>query len=145
MRNIDAKLAAWAAAYEKLHTARALYKEAEQQPGPIPPHIREGFRECERACDAALAVLNAAYAKGDRPQNATMGEIKTRQPLIDAYHAAMREEQALYVKVKGHGPGMNGYKPQEWQDWLAAVRRTAAASKDMRDGFDDPGSMEPSS
>lgn len=71
--------------------------------------------------------------------------MKTRQHLIDAYHRAMFEEQELYVKVKGKGPGMDGYNPQEWQAWLDAVHRTTAASKALREGFDDLGSLEPSS
>ncbi len=69
--------------------------------------------------------------------------MKARQHLIDAFHEAMFEEQMLYMKVQGHGPGMAGYKPELWQDWLDAVSRTTATSRALREGFDDPGSLEP--
>jgi PhoPQ-activated pathogenicity-related protein len=65
--------------------------------------------------------------------------MKTRQPLIDAFHQAMANEQRLYEKVKGHGPGMQGFNPREWQQWLDAVARTTAASKVLRESFADPG------
>ena len=60
-----------------------------------------------------------------------------RQELIDAYHLAMAAEQRWYDKVKLHGPGIEGFKPEEWAEWLEAISRTTAASKALREGFAD--------
>lgn len=63
--------------------------------------------------------------------------MRRRQHLIDALHAAMAEEQRLYALVKDRGPGLAGYEPNVWQQWLEAVARTTAASKALREGFED--------
>ncbi len=60
---IEAKLAAWTAAYEKLKDVRARYKVAEAVPGPVPVPLKDELRECERQCGVALDELNAEYAK----------------------------------------------------------------------------------
>lgn len=60
---IEAKLAAWTAAYDRLKHVRARFKAAEALRGPVPTALQEEMRDCERRCGVALDELNAEYAK----------------------------------------------------------------------------------
>ncbi|MBC5763079.1 hypothetical protein [Ramlibacter albus] len=68
--------------------------------------------------------------------------MERRQHLIDDYRDAMANEQRLYALVKGKGPGTADFDLGAWQTWLAAVERTTAASKALREGFSDVLSLE---
>lgn len=64
--------------------------------------------------------------------------MQTRQQYVDAYHEAMKREQALWERVKGHGPGQPGHDRALWDEWLEAVSRTTSASRALREAFADP-------
>ncbi len=69
MDNIEALMAKWMALYDDLKEARAKFKTAMDQPGPVSFTVNEEVRECERRCAAALYELNEAIAasKGAPP------------------------------------------------------------------------------
>jgi hypothetical protein len=65
--------------------------------------------------------------------------MQTRQHFVDDYRAAMQREQDLWVQVKGHGPGQQGFNQALWDQWMEAVSKTNAASRAMREAFSGSG------
>lgn len=61
-----------------------------------------------------------------------------RRPLIDAYHAAVEEENALWDQVQGKGPGQPEYDKALFDRWLEALVKTNQALQALREAFGHP-------